>query len=104
MALDLSMRRIDAIGYTPDHIYIFEVARTLGFTAIGQYFAYPILYTLSYRPRLPIQTVLITAEIQTDIIPVLRYYRVPTYLINPAEGTPELRYGKIAGPLSIFST
>lgn len=102
MAIDLSMRRIDALGYTPERIYIFEIARTLGFTAIGQYFAYPVLFTLSYRPTLPIQTVLITAEIQTDIIPVLRYHRIPTYLVNGGETYPELLYAPIAGPLGRF--
>lgn len=99
MAIDLSMRRIDALGYTPDTIYIFEITRTLGFTAIGQFFAYPVLFTLSCRPTLPIQTVLIAAEIQTDIIPVLTYLRIPTYLVNARHTYPELLYAPITGSL-----
>lgn len=99
MALDLSMRRIDAIGHTPGQIYIFEVTQAAGFTTIGQYFAYPILYAQSYNPILPLQAIIIAAEIQTDIVPVLEYYKIPTYLTNASQPAPDLLYGTISGSL-----
>jgi len=71
MALDLSRRRIDAIGYNTTGLDIFEVTHSAGFTALGQLVAYPILYRATYGGALPIRTNLIAGRIQTDIQPVL---------------------------------
>ena len=101
MALDLSMRRIDAIGHTASHIYLFEIASSAGFTRVGQCFAYPVLYRQTYLPVKPTQIILIAAEIQSDIQAVLEYYNVPTYLVKSPTSPPALQYGTIRGPLGV---
>lgn len=71
MGTDLSLRRIDAVGFTQDTITIFEVTRAAGFKALGQIFGYPILYALTFMPTQTIMRSIVCEEIQTDLRPVL---------------------------------
>jgi len=72
MAIDLSQRRIDAVGFKDDQIEIFEVTRLAGLKAIGQLITYPILYRMTYHPTLPLIPHLITEQIDTDLDVVYR--------------------------------
>jgi hypothetical protein len=103
MALDLSMRRIDAIGHTPDHNYIFEVASSAGFTTVGQCFAYPVLYKQTFSPATPTEMILIASEIQSDIRAILEYYKIPTYLVESPQNPPALQFGTITGSLGVWT-
>lgn len=71
MAIDLSTRRIDAVGHSSSHLEIIEITCSAGFRAIGQVLAYPLLYAETFRPNLPIKSLLVAESIQTDIRPVL---------------------------------
>lgn len=77
MALDLSMRRIDVVGYKPNGIVIIEVTRSAGITAIGQLLTYPILYKQTYFPDRPLSVLLVAEEIQTDLEPVFQVLKLP---------------------------
>jgi hypothetical protein len=77
MALDLSQRRIDAIGYTPNDITIIEITCSAGLRAVGQMLAYPHLYRMTHSPTAPIKILLVASEIQTDMIPVLNTLKIP---------------------------
>ena len=66
MALDLSMRRIDAVGHAPAHLDIIELTTTAGLKALGQLSAYPHLYRATYRPALPLRAVLVCQDFETD--------------------------------------
>ena len=82
MAIQLSQRRIDAVAYTPQLIYIIEVTATTGLTAIGQLHAYPTLYQARFHPDRPLSPLLITAEFSSDTQRVFDELRIP-YIIYP---------------------
>lgn len=71
MAFDLSYRRIDCVAHRGDSITVIEITHSAGFKALGQIYGYPILYTLTFQPHLPIKSLLVCGEIQSDIVPVL---------------------------------
>lgn len=77
MGLDLSQRRIDAVGHTPDALYIIEITDTAGLKAIGQLIAYPTLYAETYAPRKPLLPLLVASRLQADIEPVLARNAIP---------------------------
>ena len=80
MALDLSMRRIDAVAETDDYIDIIEVTNLADLKAIGQLIAYPILYIQSFNPSKPVRSLLVAARLNTDIRPVLISHNLKFYL------------------------
>lgn len=81
LAQDLSKRRIDAVLITDDAITCVEVTTQAGLKALGQAIAYPILYALTYNPSKPVQTLIVCAEIQTDLITVYDQVKVPVTII-----------------------
>ena len=60
-------RRIDAIGYSANLITLIEITRLADLKAIGQLVGYPILYNITYRPRLPVRMLLVCEKLHTDI-------------------------------------
>jgi hypothetical protein len=80
MALDLSRRRIDMIGYAPEEIHLVEVTTDCGMKILGQLAAYPILYKQSFPTAKPVKVILVTSSIQTDIQPALDALHVRTYV------------------------
>lgn len=77
MALNISRRRIDAVGIQPDALTIIEISISAGLTQLGQLLAYPCLYQITYSPNLPLKRLLIAQSIQTDIEPVLLDQKIP---------------------------
>jgi hypothetical protein len=71
MGIDLSQRRIDAVGYTNTDIWIIEVTASAGLKAVGQLVSYPVLYTDMFHPALPLVPFLCCGGIQSDILPIL---------------------------------
>lgn len=86
MALDLSRRRIDAIGYTPNRIDIIEITRLADLKAIGQLLAYPLLYRETFGPSVPVHTILVAEELHTDIKTVLDSLPVEVWLSPDPSG------------------
>lgn len=71
MAIGLSQRRIDAIGFKGNNVTIIEVTTRAGLTAIGQLKVYPVLYK-ALNPTVGTITPLLVAErLQDDILPYL---------------------------------
>lgn len=85
MALDLSMRRIDAIGHTPRLIYVIEITRIAGLKAVGQVITYPILYRQTFAPTKPVRTLLVCEELHPDIEPALTLHHIEWVLVPPPE-------------------
>jgi len=77
MAIDLSQRRIDAIGITPDEMYIIEISCRPGLKAVGQLIAYPILFAEKYPTTKAIRTLLVAETIESDVEPVLKKANIP---------------------------
>lgn len=87
MALDLSMRRIDAVGHKRAGIDIIEVTRVADLKAIGQLMAYPRLYRATYEPSLPVRPVLVLEHFHTDMLPVIQELNLVYYLLSPDTGS-----------------
>ena len=66
MCLDLSRKRIDAIGYTATAIYLIEITKHAGMKALGQLTAYPTLFRLTYPTTLLIIPLLVAQDFTTD--------------------------------------
>jgi hypothetical protein len=82
MALDLSQRRIDAIGRTRTGITIIEISTSAGLTQVGQLLAYPSLYRQTYNFTGAINRLLVAQTLQSDIEAVLIAERL-AYVILP---------------------
>lgn len=83
MALDLSMRRIDAIGHTESELFIIEVTVSAGLKAIGQLITYPLLYQQTYNPTKPLHALLVTEALQPDVLPALERHRIDYLILTP---------------------
>lgn len=83
MALDLSMRRIDAIGHTPTELYIIEVTTSAGLKAIGQLITYPLLYQQTFGPTKPLHPLLVTESLQPDVLPALEAHAIDYLILTP---------------------
>ncbi len=86
MALDLSRRRIDAIGFSPGRIDIIEITRLADLKAVGQLLAYPLLYQQTFRQTPSTHTILVAEELHTDIATVIDSLPVEVWLSPDPEG------------------
>ncbi|MCK5614442.1 hypothetical protein KAR91_71920 [Candidatus Pacearchaeota archaeon] len=84
MSLDISKRRIDAIGFQPDKITVIEITRRAGLKALGQLIAYPILYQNSFSVKLPIMPLLVAEELLSDVEVALEANNIP-FILLPEE-------------------
>lgn len=80
MAIRLSQRRIDCVGFRPDRIDIIEVTQRADLKALGQLFAYPTLYLQTFKPTLTVFPVLVTRSFGTDVDSVWIDSRIDTYI------------------------
>ena len=87
MALELSRRRIDAIGFTGGQIDIIEITRLADLKAVGQLLAYPLLYKQTYGGTKPMHTILVAEELHTDIETVLQSLPVEVWLSPAPDGS-----------------
>lgn len=81
MAIHLSQRRIDAVGFRPGRIDIIEVTLCAGIKALGQLQAYPQLYQQSYFPIHPLHPVLVARAFSTDAETLFSAQGIETYII-----------------------
>ena len=81
MAIHLSQRRIDALGFMPGRIDIIEITLKAGIRALGQLLAYPQLYQFSFSPVMPLHPVLVAREFATDAEPLFRAHGIETHII-----------------------
>lgn len=76
MAVDLSQRRIDAVGHRDNTRTIIEITHTAGLKAIGQIMAYPTLYRQKYPGAYQLKSMLVAGELESDIRPALHDARM----------------------------
>jgi len=67
MGIDLSQRRIDAVGHRTGEIDIIEIAPRAGIKAVGQMQIYPLLYMQTFHPIQKLNCVLVARELSGDI-------------------------------------
>ena len=82
MAIGLSQRRIDAIGYRKDRATIFEITTSAGLTAVGQLQVYPQLLKMLHPTQTMEPPILIAERIQDDILPYLQQHNIK-YILFP---------------------
>ncbi len=85
MALNISRRRIDAIGFTGTTPTIIEISTNAGLTQLGQLMAYPCLYKIQTPDSPEPQRLLVAREIETDIKPVLKDQKIAFILVPIAD-------------------
>lgn len=83
MALDLSMRRIDAIGYTEAETFLIEITVSAGLKAIGQIITYPLLYKQTFPTATNLHPLLVARQLEPDIRPALIEHQID-YILIPA--------------------
>ena len=81
MAIHLSQRRIDAVGFRSGIIDIIEITLSAGLKALGQLTAYPTLYQRSFFPIQQLQPVLIAREFSTDAEPLFLQSDIETHIL-----------------------
>lgn len=82
MGIELSQRRIDVVAYKENEIEIIEITVSAGLKCIGQLETYPILYKSTYKPFLPVTTLLLAEKLEADIEPILKE-RNYNYIVIP---------------------
>lgn len=82
MAVDLSQRRIDAIGNHQRGPTVIEITTGIGFKAIGQITVYPRLYRDKFGITGPIHSLIVGAFIQDDMLGPLKQTGIPWVAID----------------------
>lgn len=83
-ALDLSRRRIDALGHARDHVDIIEVTDAAGTTTIGQLITYQNLYIQDHHPDTRPSLILAARTLQTDMRPAFNALNIELHLYPDA--------------------
>jgi len=81
MAITISQRRIDAVGYRPGWIFLFEITRLADLRCLGQIQAYPLLYARTFHPTRPVRTCVVCEQLGTDLEPAFRTAGVTIYRV-----------------------
>jgi len=68
----LTQLRIDAVGETDKHIWIFEVKPRAGRSALGQLESYHYWYIRQYRPTKPVRLAVVCYEVDANLEPIFR--------------------------------
>jgi len=77
MSIDLSQRRIDAVGHAGTVRTIIEITHTAGLKACGQMLTYPILYRQKYPGQYQIRSLLVAGSLESDIVQCLIEQKIP---------------------------
>lgn len=80
MAVNLSMRRIDAVGHRPGFFDIIEITTVAGIHAIGQMQVYPLLFAQTFKPLKPLRSLLVCRELGTDVTLAIEKLNILLYL------------------------
>lgn len=80
MAVGLSQRRIDAVGFLPGRIEIIEVTQTADLKALGQLLAYPALFKAAFNPEVPLAPILVARQFGTDTEDIWAQSNVETHI------------------------
>ena len=76
MAISLTQKRIDVLGFKPGQIWIIEVKRRPGLGAIGQILSYLTLYRKEFKPTQELVPVVVADIVDRDIRTVLNIRKV----------------------------
>lgn len=80
--IELSKKRIDAIGYSPDGVSIFEVKPRAGTQALGQLLTYKKLYEKAYPERKIKEVAVVCNFISDEEILLYNSFNISHYIIS----------------------
>ncbi len=78
--LSLTKKRIDAVGYQPDGVTLFEVKPRAGTTALGQLIAYSDLYRQTFPLYAIKDLAIVTAFLNRDETGIYEKYGVKIFI------------------------
>jgi len=76
-----SQKRIDAVGYTPEAIHIFEVRPHAGLPSLGALLGYKTLYTDTFKPTKPLTLNLVSDILSPDDEKLFRDNKINIFLV-----------------------
>ena len=76
LAIKLTQKRIDVVGYAEDGIWLFEVKPDASLGALGQVLAYKYLYMRDKQPTEPVHVAIVTNRTFPDEKEIYRHYDV----------------------------
>lgn len=63
----LTKLRVDAVGYGPEEVWLFEVMPSAGLSAVGKIIGYRDLFVAERRPALPVRLGVVTDRFQPAV-------------------------------------
>jgi hypothetical protein len=81
MAVTLSQRRIDAVGYRGSETHLFEITTLADLKCLGQIQAYPLLYAQTFPTLGILKTAVVAERLGTDLETAYRQANVTVYLV-----------------------
>ena len=82
LAIMLTQKRIDAVGYAEDGIWIFEVKPDAGLSALGQLLGYKVLFERDRKPSEPIHLAVVTNRVFPDEKFIFDSYGVRVFVVE----------------------
>jgi hypothetical protein len=83
IALALTQKRIDAVGYRGDEVWVFEIKPRAGLSAIGQVTAYEVLWNRQFYPRRIYRKAIVTDRTDNDIRYLCQEKDIKLYEVGP---------------------
>jgi len=81
MAISLTQLRIDAVGYTEEEIWIFEVKPRAGRSMLRQLLSYGYWYLKQYNPAKPVRLAGVCERIDPNMVEVFRQRGIEIFLV-----------------------
>ncbi len=82
MAVSLAKKRIDVVARKAGQPTIIEIKQYAGLTALGQLFAYPVLYAWEFPQEPPTKVLLVAQRILPDIGKLLEAFDISVNLVE----------------------
>lgn len=77
-----TQKRVDAVGFRPGEVWIFEVKERAGLSAIGQLIGYRSLWRISHPDGNPVSMALVTNVPEPDLLPGLRDAGITLFVVD----------------------
>jgi len=83
IALALTRKRIDAVGFRGEEVWVFEIKPRAGLSALGQVTAYEELWNKDFRPRRVSYKAIVTDRTDNDIRYLCQTQGIRLYEVGP---------------------
>ena len=77
----IAQLRIDAVGYTENEVWLFEVKPRAGRSALGQLLGYANWYLHDFRPEKPLRLGVVCEMVDANMAPLFRRYGIRVFVV-----------------------